>query len=171
MRVRQYSVASLAVGGIVLMGLGVFFVFLRPPLLSEDLRSMGTSGAAIRVALPGLLPWLLRVFWVMGGFMFTSGLLTAYLALTAFRVRARWAGGVVAVAGLTSIGWMAIVNFLIGSDFKWILLACVLPWVLAVGLHWTERQRSHIEGGRPASEQAAGVGQKRGSEHGQRPSS
>jgi len=39
---------------------------------------------------------------------------------------------VVTLAGLTSIGWMAIMNFMINSDFKWVLLAFNLPWIIAL---------------------------------------
>jgi hypothetical protein len=39
---------------------------------------------------------------------------------------------VIALSSLTSIGWMTIVNFMIDSDFKWLLLAFNLPWILAL---------------------------------------
>jgi hypothetical protein len=39
---------------------------------------------------------------------------------------------VLALASLTSIGWMTIVNFMIASDFKWLLLVFNLPWILAL---------------------------------------
>jgi hypothetical protein len=103
---------------------------------------MGTTLAEIQVTLPGLLIWLRRVFWVMGGFMVTAGLLTTYLAATAFQKRARTARFVVALAGLTSIGWMAIVNFIINSDFKWLLLAFNLPWIAALTLSWRESRQA-----------------------------
>lgn len=124
------------------MGLGLYFIFLRPALLPEDPRFMGTSLDQIQLVLPGLLIWLHRVFWVMGGFMFATGLLTTYLALTAFQQFSRGAQVVVALAGLTSIGWMAIVNFLINSDFKWLLLAFNLPWIVALILSWRELRRA-----------------------------
>ncbi len=38
-----YSSAVLTLGGALLMGLGVYFVALRPPLLAEDLRFIGLS--------------------------------------------------------------------------------------------------------------------------------
>ncbi len=136
---RSQAATALAAGGVLLIGLGFYFLFLRPPLLPEDLRFIGTSASAAQGALPGLSAWLRRVFWVMGGYILTTGVLTTYLALTAFRSRAHWVGGIVAIAGLTSIGWMAIVNFLLGSDFRWLLLAFALPWILALGLHWSER--------------------------------
>jgi hypothetical protein len=41
-----------------------------------------------------------------------------------------------ALSGGTSIGWMAIVNFMINSDFKWLLLAFNLPWIVALILSW-----------------------------------
>ncbi len=139
MKFKPYSSTVLALAGIILMGLGLYFVFLRPPLLPEDPRYMGTTLADIQTTLPGLLTWLRRVFWVMGGYMFATGLLTVYVALTSFRSRAKGAAVIVAIAGLASIGWMAVVNFLIASDFKWLLLAFVLPWGIGLGLHRFER--------------------------------
>ncbi len=139
MKLRPYSVSVLALGGVILMGLGLYFVFVRPPLLPEDLRYMGTSLAGIQATVPGLLVWLRRVFWVIGGYMFATGLLIVYVAVTAFRARAPGAPVVVAAAGLSSIGWMAIVNFVIASDFKWLILTFVMPWVVALALYRIER--------------------------------
>ena len=121
------------------MGLGLYFIFLRPPLLPEDPRFMGTTLAEIHATVPGLLIWLRRVFWVMGGFMFTTGLLFSYLAITTFQQSARGARSIVTLAGLTSVVWMAVVNFMINSDFKWLLLAFSLPWILALLLLWREK--------------------------------
>ena len=121
------------------MILGVYFVFVRPPLLPEDPRYMGTSLAQIQATLPGLLIWLQRVFWVMGGYMFATGLLTFYLAVTVFRARARGIAGIVILAGLISIGWMAAVNFIIASDFKWLILSFFLVWAAALLLYCLER--------------------------------
>ena len=139
MKLRPYSATVLALGGAILMILGLYFVFLRPPLLPEDPRFMGTSMAQVQMSVPGLLIWLRRVFWVMGGYMFAAGLLTLYVALTSFRVRVRGAAGVVAISGLTSIGLMAAVNLLIASDFRWLILSFVVPWALALALYRSER--------------------------------
>lgn len=141
MQLRPYSATFLALGGAILIGLGLYFVFLRPPLLPEDPRFMGTLLTDIQAAVPGLLTWLRRVFWVMGGFMVATGLLTAYLALTGFRARAPGAPLVAGLAGFASIGWMALVNFMIASDFKWLILVFTLPWVLALVLYQLERSR------------------------------
>ena len=129
----------LALGGAVLMLLGLYFIFVRPPLLPEDPRAMGTTLAQVEAAVPGLAGWLRRVFWVMGGFMFTTGLLTFYVAVTSFRARVRGVAGVMALAGLASIGATALVNVMIASDFKWLILSFVSPWALALGLYRSER--------------------------------
>lgn len=138
MKPRYVSVSVLALGGIILMGLGLYFIFIRPPLLPEDPRFMGTTLAQIQSTMPGLLIWLRRVFWVMGGYIFNTGLLTVYIAVTVFQQLARGGRFVVALASLASIGWMAIVNFMIDSDFRWLLLAFNLPWILALVIAWRE---------------------------------
>ena len=139
MSLRPYSATVLALGGAILMILGLYFVFLRPSLLPEDPRYMGTSLAQIQETVPGLLIWLRRVFWVMGGYMFATGLLSFHLAVTAFRTRARGVACVVVLAGMTSIGLMAVVNFIIASDFKWLILSFSLVWAAALVLYWLER--------------------------------
>ena len=121
------SSTFLALSGLILMGLGLYFIFIRPALLPEDPRFMGTSLDQIQSVIPSLLIWLRRVFWVTGGFMFANGLLTVYVALTIFRAHVTSARLVIAIAGLSSIGWMAIVNFMINSDFKWLILIFNLP--------------------------------------------
>ena len=83
MRLRPYSATALALGGAILVILGLYFLFLRPPLLPE------------------------------------------------------------ALVGLTSIGWMAAVNFIIGSDFKWLLLSFAFPWILALLLYHLEWSNKH----------------------------
>jgi hypothetical protein len=141
MKIQLFASGSLALGGVILMGMGLYFGFLRPPLLPEDLRYMGASLTQIQNAIPGLQPWLVRVFGVLGGYMFATGLLTVYVAATGFRTGGLGAIAVVSVSGLASIGWMVTTNFLINSDFKWLLLVFTLPWVVALVLSWgSERE-------------------------------
>ncbi len=97
----------------------------------------------IRASFPGLLDWLDKVFWVMGGYILTTGLLTLYVAVTSFRTRVRGVLGVVALAGLTSIGLMTTVNFVIDSDFKLLLSAFAALWGLALVLYWLEERNEH----------------------------
>ena len=83
----------------------------------------------------GLQMWLRKVFWVMGSYIFTTGLLTIFMAFTSFQTRTRGTFGIVLLSGISSIGAMTVVNFIIGSDFKWILLIFTLPWVIALILY------------------------------------
>ena len=123
------------------MGMGAYFVFLRSALLPEDARYIGLSLAQLQSTVPGILPWLARVFAVLGGYMFATGLLTSYIAATSFRTGERLTATVVACAGLASIGWMAVTNFLIDSDYKWLLLAFTLPWLAALLSFHVSRDR------------------------------
>ena len=135
-KIRPYSSVLLALCGVLMTGIGLYFAFLRLALLPEDVRYIGDSLTDIETTLPHLADWLHRVFAVMGGYIFTSGLLTVYLALTSFRKRDKGIRWVMIVAGLTSIGWMAIINFMIASDFRWILLGFALLWATALALYW-----------------------------------
>ena len=131
----------LALLGITLMGMGVYFAALRPALLPEDLRYMGTSLPQVETTIPGLLRWLKRVFSVMGGYVFASGALTFFVAATSFRTHQRGAAVTVFLAGLVSIAWMSAVNFIIDSDFKWVLLGFALLWAGALAVFWLEESR------------------------------
>ncbi len=144
MKLRPYSSKILALCGFILIGMGLYFVLLRPALLPEDAHYIGASVPEIQVAVPSLLNWLEKVFWVMGGYIFTTGLLTLYVAVTSFRTRAKGVSGVVALAGLTSVVWMAVVNFLIDSYFKWLLLAFATLWSFALVLFWFERRNTDV---------------------------
>jgi len=138
-RFRPDGAALVALCGIVLVGIGLYFVFLRPPLLPEDARYIGADVAALAASLPGLQPWLQKVFWVMGGYIIATGLLTVYVARTTLPARTSGALGMVAASGLVSIGWMASVNVLLDSDFKWPLLALASLWATATILCWRGR--------------------------------
>ena len=125
--------------GIWLIGLGLYFMFLRPTLLPEDLRYMGTSPGEIQSAMPGLERWLHRVFTVMGGFMTGAGVLTILVAMNASAVREKWTWIVLALAGLFTVGTMSLTNFQLNSDFKWLLLIPSLLW--AIGLVFLRMKR------------------------------
>lgn len=134
-KLKPYSASILALGGILIAAMGIYFIFLRPALLPEDLRYMKTSLSVIHDAAPGLSAWLQKVFWVMGGYIFTTGLLIVFISFTSFRKRLPGAFSIVALAGISSIGSMTVINFLIGSDFKWVLLTFTLPWIVALILY------------------------------------
>ena len=137
-KLKPYSASILALAGTLLVAMGIYFIFLRPPLLPEDLRYMKTSLSAITNTVPGLPGWLQKVFRIMGSYIFTTGLFTVFISFTSFRNRLPGIFVIIALTGMSSIGSMIVVNFMIGSDFKWILLICSLPWVFSLilyGLH------------------------------------
>ena len=141
MKLYPFYPKVLALGGVILAGIGLYFIFVRPPLLAEDARYMETTLAEIQAAAPGLTRWLQKVFWVMGGYIFTVGLLTIYIAFSSFQTRTRVAFPIIAIAGLSSIGWMTSVNFIINSDFKWLLLMSALVWTAALILYKLEGEK------------------------------
>ena len=114
--------------GIWLIGLGGYFALLRPALLPEDPRFIGSSLAQIQAVLPGLERWLGRVFVVMGGFMAAAGVLTAFVALTAVSMGSKGTGVVLLAVGLSTVVTMSWTNFAIESNFKWLLLAPAILW-------------------------------------------
>ncbi len=140
MTARSWSSRVLTLAGVVLVALGLYFILVRPALLPEDPRYIGSTSSAIRASVPGLEPWLEKVFWVMGGYMIATGLLTSTIALTILRERRRGITAVVVVAGLLSMGWMAAVNFILDSDFKWVLLGFALLWPIALFMVLVEKR-------------------------------
>jgi hypothetical protein len=134
-KLKPYSASFLTLGGFLLAGMGIYFIFLRPPLLPEDSNYIGLTSSAIQNSIPGLSVWLQKVFWVMGCYIFTAGLLTIYVAQTSFRIRTQGAFLMILIAGITSIGSMTIVNFILQSDFKWVLLAFTIPWIVSLILY------------------------------------
>lgn len=118
--------------GVWLVGLGTYFIFVRPALLPEDPRFMGTSIDALRLAAPGLERWLSKVFTVMGGFMAGAGVLVVFIARALMPLRPGGTAPTLALAGLLTVVLMSATNFLLHSDFRWLLLAPALVWLAAV---------------------------------------
>ena len=135
LKLKPYSASILALGGFLLVAMGVYFIFLRPSLLPEDFLYIQITQSKIEDTFPGLYTWLQKVFWVMGGYIFTTGLLTIFIALTSFRKRTQGAFTIVAISGISSIGLMTVVNFIIGSDFRIILLIFTFPWIISLILY------------------------------------
>jgi hypothetical protein len=126
------SAIFLGVFGFALIAMGLYFILIRPPLLPEDLRYIGMGAEQAQAAAPGLAAWLGHVFRVMGGHIIAAGILTVTLAATSFRRRKKGAALAAGFSGLASIGLMVATNFLIDSDFKWLLLGIAALWGLAM---------------------------------------
>lgn len=125
----------MAACGAWLVGLGAFFVFVRPALLPEDLRYIGADAAALQAIAPGLLRWLGEVFSVMGGFMAGAGLLVGYLAWQLMPLRPRGAAWVLGVNGVVTFGLMSAVNFALHSDFRWLLAIPPILCAVSIAIH------------------------------------
>lgn len=120
--------------GVALALIGGFFLVLRPPLMTEDARYMGVTVENLDRDIPRLGTWLRRVFWVLGGYIVTTGVLVVYIASTGVRAGNVGAVAMIAVAGVTSVGWMSVVNFMIHSDFRWALVGLDGIWVCGLVL-------------------------------------
>ena len=114
--------------------IGLYFMALRPAMLPEDGRFLELVITSLQVGVPRLETWLHLIFVVLGGQMAAVGALTVGSSLSVFQDQLRsrrelaWLGA----AGLLSVGTMAGVNFVLQSDFRWLLTAPALAW--SVGL-------------------------------------
>jgi hypothetical protein len=127
--------------GVWQIGLGLYFMIMRPALLPEDLRYIGIDAGALQAILPGLAPWLGKVFAVMGGFMAGSGVLGTYVAWQVMPLRPRGTALVLFLTGMLTLGCMSVVNFKLHSDFRWLLLVPATAWNAAMGLYLHHRTR------------------------------
>ncbi|MDP3750714.1 MAG: hypothetical protein Q8Q98_02500 [Polaromonas sp.] len=128
----QLSGRVFAVCGLWLAALGVYFLLLRPALLPEDPRFMGASIETLRAAAPGLERWLGHVFNVMGGFMIATGSLATLVACRYLAIRARGTLTALVATGTASVGLMSATNFMLHSDFRWLLLVPAPLWLMGV---------------------------------------
>jgi hypothetical protein len=139
-RIWTLSSILLVAAGATLVIAGLYFILVRPPLLPEDVRYMALPTAQFEAVKPQLESWLAHVFQVLGGYVLATGVLTITLAATSFRAH-HWGAAVGAlIGGAASIGLMAVVNFVINSDFKWVLLGMASLWACSLVLFWLEKR-------------------------------
>ena len=132
MKTLSYFQTALLIQGLILVGMGSYFIFLRPALLPEDLTYMGANHFDITEAMPGITGWLNKVFSVLGGYIIAAGLLIANIGLIEDQRRSTVSFVFLLLAGVSSIGLMTVINFIIDSDFKWLLLSFTLPWTFSL---------------------------------------
>ena len=132
------SALLLTMTGIVVVGIGIYFVLFRPPLLPEDVRYMQLTEGDLSAVGPSLRDWLGFVFAVLGGFVMGTGILMMTLAATASRSREPIAAFGAILGGAVSIGTMTAVNFAINSDFRWALLGLFALWAASLIAYWFE---------------------------------
>jgi hypothetical protein len=123
---------ALLIEGLILAGMGSYFIFLRPALLPEDFNYIGINPIEMSKHVPGITRWLNKVFSVLGGYITATGLLIANLGFLKDQRRSTLSFFFLLFAGSSSIGLMTVVNFMIDSDFKWLLLSFTLPWIFSL---------------------------------------
>ena len=128
-KIRRASRWMLIACGVWLVALGVYFIILRPPLLPEDSRFMGTTLEQLRLAAPGLENWLQKVFIVMGGFMSGAGVLTVLVATVVMPGNFKGTAWALTLSGALTVVLMSAINFALLSDFRWLLLVPALAWI------------------------------------------
>ena len=128
----RVSMWMFAACGIWLIGLGGYFVFVRSPLLPEDLRFIGSTATQVEALLPQLASWLRNVFTVMGGFIAGCGVLVLFVSVRVMPQCAPGTGIALGVTGLLTVATMSWINFALDSDFKWLLLVPALVWLLGL---------------------------------------
>lgn len=147
MRTTNSSLAHwlFVVCGAWLIAQGVYFALFRPALLPEDARFLGASIDAIR-SLPELSSWLHKVFTVLGGFMIATGTLT--IASVTCSRNARSTVVPLTIAGISGVGLMCVVNFVIDSDYKWLLSLPAAAWLAASVAQSAETRASRKAAGK-----------------------
>jgi len=137
-RVHKVTVSSWtlqAVGALAVV-MGLAFITLRPLviLLPEDSRFTGLSPAQLKALDPQLFAWIGMVFRSWGVFAVGLGIMMVGLARNAYRRGERWAWWTLAVAGgVTFVGFL-LVNFLLGSDFRWVIASLLVVYAAALWL-------------------------------------
>lgn len=128
---RPLASTLIGLWGLYQVVAGLYFIFVRPSVLPEDLRAAATTLEALRVAAPEFESWLHRVFWVLGGQMAGIGVLLIGAAIRIDRDSRPGKTDIIVfgAAGLFSVLLMSGVNFAIHSDFRWLLVAPVFLWL------------------------------------------
>ena len=70
------------------------------------------------------------MFNVMGGFMIAAGSLTMRVAWRYLTIRARGTLTALGIADTASVALMSATNFILHSDFRWLLLVPALHWLI-----------------------------------------
>ena len=63
LKLKPYSAFLLGLVGLIIAAIGIYFIFLLPSLLAEDLHYVNTTIQDVQNSHPGLLRWLQKVFW------------------------------------------------------------------------------------------------------------
>ena len=124
--------------GILTLGTGAYFLFLRPALLPEDMRF---TGADPRFLDPRMTTWLRIVFRTWGGFMAGFGTLLAAVGANLLSARqgiVRWGA---AAAVLVAFGGFIWSNWQLRSGYLPFVAGLFAVATVAAGLLTSSRDR------------------------------
>ncbi|HEY8914458.1 hypothetical protein [Lacisediminihabitans sp.] len=122
------SGAITCVLGVLTLGVGVYFLILRPALLPEDIRYTGIDPNTLP---PAFVDWLGIVFSTWGGFIAGFGITILGIGVFMLSGRAVWLYLGIAVGVLVAFGRFLLSNIMINSDSLWLIAAL---FVLALAL-------------------------------------
>jgi hypothetical protein len=120
--------------GLLTFGVGIYFVGIRPPLLSEDIVFTGVA--------PDVLPqkfhdWLGIVFATWGGFTIGFALVLSGMGASLVTGRWAWIRWTTALALVVAFGRFLASNVILASDFLWFIAILFLLSLAATGsLAW-----------------------------------
>ena len=146
---HKIALSLLAGCGLFQVGLGMYFIALRPTMLPEDEKFTGLSLEALTRISPAVPVWLDRVFMVLGGHAVAAGLLVMLTSILLWnRTVSLTVAAFIIAAGSASAVLMSAMNFAIHSDFRWLLLLPAVVWTgaaLLLAKEWIGGRHRHGE--------------------------
>jgi len=112
------SGAFTCVLGILTLGIGVYFLMLRPPLLAEDIRHTGIDPTSLP---PRFVEWLGIVFSTWGGFIAGFGITLLGVGVFMLAGRRVWLSLGTGFGALVAFGRFLLSNIIINSDSLWFI--------------------------------------------------
>ena len=110
---------------------------------TQESRIGSTIDIAEIVEAYPLASWLRNVFTVMGGFIAGCGVLIIFMSVRVIPQCLQGTGIALGCAGLLTVGTMSWTNFVLDSDFKWLLLVPAVAWLLGLATYGAGGRAGH----------------------------
>lgn len=130
----RVSSAIFALIGFLTVGFGLFQIFFRSNFifLPEDISFTGVNGGILLSSNPALFSWLTLVMRAWGVFILSTGLFIIFITLIPYRRGERWSWFAFLVSGASSLPIFLLGNFIIKSDFLFVLVSIAILYALAL---------------------------------------
>lgn len=128
MKFDRIAALLLLVLGVLTLGTGTYFMFLRPAMLPEDVRLTGMDPQLLQ---PAMVEWLRIIFRTWGGFMAAFGILMVSVAGYMITSRPALLSWGVVFAVLVAFGRFLASNIVIHSEYIWFIGALFAIAVVA----------------------------------------